>query len=753
MSEDNVVPFNGRPSEEGSTKEAGSASGESAPSGGADSPRGDAVDQGVRDRISNSLDESLLVEAAAGTGKTTVLVERLVRVLATGSRGATTASVVAVTFTRKAAGELKLRLRERLEQERLASTDPDESRRLEEATAHLEEARIGTIHSFCAEILRERPIEAGIDPAFREVADGEDRELFARAFDEFIPERLVDLPEGVRRALERLTLEGGSRFGAPLERLRDAAWNLVEWRDYPGDWRREPFERAWAIDKLLERVLRLADLIEPAPRRDILVSDLQPVTLLANWIRRPSLHHPSDQESPRDDDALEARLVALCRDLSGWNRPRKGSGPLAEGIARQQVIELKDGLIEALERFRDCVDADLAVALRADLWPVVANYDGVKRRSGRLDFQDLLILTRDLVRDRADVRRHLQRRITHIFVDEFQDTDPLQAEILFLLAGEEEALATGEAAEAEPPDWRQVKPAPGKLFLVGDPKQSIYRFRRADVRLYQEIERDLREAGVAVLHLTQSFRSVPDIQRVINHAFAEVMDGSQDIGNPAYVPLHESRPAIADQPSVIVLPAPRPYGVRRIAESAINDCYPETTAAFVAWLLERDDSGATAFKVRDPRRGVIDIEPRHICLLFRRFVSWGNDVVRPYVRAFDRLSIPHLLVGSRSFFEREEVETLRAALSAIEWPDDELSVYATLRGALFGITDDELLRFRQAVPEGKRPVACIRSMRFRSMPTTPSTLTCCRFMTRYSCSVRCIGSAIVERSSRRCRRS
>ena len=130
-----------------------------------------------------------------------------------------------------------------------------------------------------------------------------------------------------------------------------------------------------------------------------------------------------------------------------------------------------------------------------------------------LDFIDLLLVARDLVRERAAVRIELQSRISHIFIDEFQDTDPLQAEILLLLAADDPAES----------DWRRARPLDGKLFIVGDPKQSIYRFRRADVALYQDVKRHLLQCGAELEHLTVSFRATPELQRAVNAAFAPLM--------------------------------------------------------------------------------------------------------------------------------------------------------------------------------------------------------------------------------------
>ena len=160
------------------------------------------ADQAQRDAIANDLDATFVVEAAAGTGKTTELVRRIVRVLATGKAGV--GDLAAVTFTEKAAGELKLRLRQELERRTGDAELDNRSRdRLDAALMNLEEAHISTIHGFCADLLRERPVEAGIDPLFRVLTEGEAQRLYAEAFDRWLQEALEETPEGVRRSLRR----------------------------------------------------------------------------------------------------------------------------------------------------------------------------------------------------------------------------------------------------------------------------------------------------------------------------------------------------------------------------------------------------------------------------------------------------------------------------------------------------------------------------------------------------------------------
>jgi ATP-dependent exoDNAse (exonuclease V) beta subunit len=637
------------------------------------------TDDEARARIASAVDETLVVEAAAGTGKTTALVERIVRVLAAGR--ASVGEIVAVTFTEKAAGELKLRLRERLEVARREEGDRDAAGRLETAVQNLEEAHVSTIHGFCADLLRERPVEARVDPLFRVLTETQSQRLFDEAFRRWFQGHLESPPEGVRRSLGRGS-RGARPFApdedGPVERLRRAGFDLAQWRDFRTPWTREPFDRRGAAVALVDVVHALADRsANPSYRGDNLFLDTAPVRRASQELRVMAAAPGADI----DLDGLEARLVDLRRNRD-VARGRKGSGPTyGAGVPRARVLDARAALQQALEDFQVRADADLAACLHAELLDCVDAYEALKRREGALDFLDLLLDARDLVRRDAGVRRHFQARFTRIFVDEFQDTDPLQAELLLLLA----------ADDPDETQWERVRPVPGKLFIVGDPKQSIYRFRRADVDVYRRVCEQLVSAGATPITLRRSFRSVPALQRAVNAAFAGVMDGDVETLQARYVPLEPSRPDHPSQPSVVALPVPRPYGPRFISPRQIETSLPDAVGAYLDWLVR--ESGWTVTERRRPDARV-PIEPRHICLLFRRFVSYGDDVTREYVDALEARGVPHLLVGGRTFHEREEIETLRAALAAIEWPDDQLSVFATLRGAFFAIGDEELLEYR-----------------------------------------------------------
>ena len=384
------------------------------------------VDAAARERIRSSLDESLLVEAAAGTGKTSELVTRIVNVLATGA--AEVGEILAVTFTEKAAGELKLRLREGLERARRAAPGGEAAsatarpENVEHAIAHLEEAQVSTIHGFCADLLRERPVEARVDPRFEVLADS--APVFGQAFDAWLQASLTDPPEGLRRALSRRSAGGFGEPGAkerPTERLLAAASSLAEWRDFQTPWRRERFDRPAIIDRIVGHLVDFAELAERATNRgDRLYRDVRPALLLAREIREQDALRPAG----RDYDAIEAALVELAGNRRFTN-PRKGSGArYGEDVLRETVLEQHGRMVDVLRDFRRVADADLAALLRDELQGPIAGFGELKRDAGRLDFVDLLIEARNLVRDCDAVRADFQRRFTRIFVDEFQDTDP-----------------------------------------------------------------------------------------------------------------------------------------------------------------------------------------------------------------------------------------------------------------------------------------------------------------------------------------
>ena len=622
-----------------------------------------------RHLISTALDETMIVEAAAGTGKTTELVGRIVRLVET--RRARIGQIAAVTFSEKAAGELKLRLREELERARSRHPhDAPESALLADAVHDFEDAHVSTIHGFCAELLRERPVEARIDPAFTVLTQSQADAIFDEAFAGWLQEQLANPGEGVRRSLRRPTRwqADAEEENGPIERLRRAARELREWRDHEAPWTRPDYDRPRNVAALVDELKAFAEMsARPLKKGDTFHVDTAPARRTSAEIERLR------RIGSEDLDGWEAALVALA-DHRDFARARKGSGAaFADGVSRQAALDAHAHLLQALGRFKEDADADLAALLREEIRGCLAQYEERKHEAGTLDFLDLLIKARDLVRDSAPVRARFRQRFRVLLVDEFQDTDPLQTELLLFLAGQDGS----------------DRLRPGALFIVGDPKQSIYRFRRADVGAYRRLSDRLSEQDATHVTLQTSFRSVPSIQRFVNAAFQPDMTGDPRALQASYVALRPARPDHASQPAIVALPAARPYGRREVTQDGLATSQPPAIGEFVRWLVSPQCTWTVA-DGPDTRRPIV---PSDICLLFRRFLHFGADVTRPYVEALESRGVSHLLVGGKTFHEREEVDAIRSALTAIEWPEDELSVYATLHGPLFAIGEEELLEY------------------------------------------------------------
>jgi superfamily I DNA/RNA helicase len=300
------------------------------------------ADQAARDRIRDDLDTTLVVEAASGTGKTTELVTRMVALLTAGR--ARLDRMVAVTFTDAAAGELKLRLRRAIEEARRARPGAA----LDDALRQLEEARIGTIHAFCADLLRERPVEARVDPMFavapREVADG----LLDRAFERWFEEQLQRGGEATRRILRRRSGDEG-----PRRMLRSAARDLIERRDFDTPWRHEDgFDRDGAIDALVDEMAALGAFAAAGDPDDYFVKSLATIARFVDEIRRREAIRRA-----RDHDGLEASLIAFARDKHWrWTGFRRAQG----GFPKTELLERRDRLRAALDDFVRRAGADLA---------------------------------------------------------------------------------------------------------------------------------------------------------------------------------------------------------------------------------------------------------------------------------------------------------------------------------------------------------------------------------------------------------
>jgi len=621
-----------------------------------------SVDRESRRVIREELQANLLVEAGAGSGKTQMLAERMAAGVATGAYQVD--QMAAVTFTRKAASELRgrfhLALEKRLTEIRgLPPADPRmrEAERITAALGHLERFFAGTIHSFCARLLRERPVESGVSPGFTELDEVQDLELRKRVWREFIvsartagdPDMMALLQTGVRPG------DLDSAFATICDN------EDVEFP--PGDGAcPDPRPACKALDKFWAELRKhLPEKIDSATTCAIQKAALQ---FQGEWrVARNRLDRPAVVASLLDTWDCNSRIIQKW-----W----------ADSAAEKK--RFKD-LIEPLhERFCAVVVGPYLTQWRQYVYRLAVTVmtrardyaASERRRLNSLNYGDLLNLAARVLRGDTLVRRALQQKYRHLFVDEFQDTDPVQAEIVFLLAADEDKIPSGANADV---DWRTVPLRPGALFVVGDPKQSIYRFRRADIEIYNIVRDRFSDPSVGrVLPLTMNFRSVPELCQWANGVFETRFPAAPTPQSPQFAaldPKEESGGASKRAPE---------SGVFTVTHSCSEpaDVLREDAEKIARYIRTEVDAG---------RRQYSDF-----LVLTRK----KRDRIAPYADALEALNIPIEVSGAGAFGKSREVEALTVLLRALSDPQDALSLVAVLRGPLFGLSDQELFAFKQA---------------------------------------------------------
>jgi ATP-dependent helicase/nuclease subunit A len=613
------------------------------------------ADEAEREIARNDLDRSLAVEAGAGTGKTTLLVDRILSLLR--ERRAALDEIVAITFTEKAAGELKVRLREAIEKALLLSP-PAEADFLGQALGELERAPISTIHSFCSSLLRERPVEASLDPNFEPLDEMGMDLFFQEIWDQWLGMEMEKKPAVLRQALA---------LGMEMDPLSRLVRQIYENRDLLP---KAPLPQPSCspgvfIETLGKEIERAWDLARSDCRKE---EDLgyQAILSLRAKVKELKEAFPERQE------------VILFRDLqikaqgnkSNWKAP-------ASCDAQKQILK---ELARELETLKDILRARVMAGLVGWVQGFVAAMEEEKARRGILDFQDLLILSRNLLRDNKEVREYFQKNFRYLLVDEFQDTDPLQVEVVFFLAE--------EGAQAN--RWEEVGLQPGKLFLVGDPKQSIYRFRRADIETYEKARERLISKGAGV-DIVQNFRTVPSILSWVNRVFSGLIQPSEGgTFQPAYVPLvphPERKEVIEDRPAVLLLAPPPDFDVREASAAKVR----EDEAQSVAALIEEMTVGGSGkrWMLHDKKEG----KPRPVSYRDMAILFPALTGIDAYEEALKGRGIPYRLEGGKEFYMRQEVRSLLCCLKAVDNPADSISLVAALRSAFFGFSDEEIFLF------------------------------------------------------------
>jgi len=618
-------------------------------------------DQAARERIRSDLDRTLFVEAGAGTGKTTALVGRVAELVISG-RVTAPRELAAITFTEAAAAELRDRVREQLERDADRLDLDDEARaRVRGVLADVDEITITTLHGFASRLLGEFPLEAGLPPGFEVEDEIEASVRFDRRWVALVDDLHTD-PD-LREVLGRALV-----LGLPLRRLSEVA------RIFDDNWDRlGPVRERTALSPV-----DVSAVTEPlGAALGHLDACVDPDDLLCEHLENHAgpIHRELTLLTEVGDP--EARLTALVR--AGKLNSRSGRQEAWHG-AKPEVV----AALEAAEVARVALvhaHRSEALGLLTDRLRRFA-LEGADDRRGRglVSYHDLLVRARDLLRADGEVRVALARRYRYLLIDEFQDTDPLQIEIAALLAAADPAHV--------PERWQDVDVVAGKLFFVGDPKQSIYRFRRADIALYAQAE----EAFAAdPVRLTANFRSVPDVLTWVNEVFGELIADDGD-AQPPYVDLAPHRRAPGTRPSVLVVGGP-------VENRSIGDIRDDESEE-LARLIRR--MRAEEWEVGRTERAPLRYDD--VALLVPTRTPVGQ-----VERALEGEGIPYRIESRSLVFQTDEVRELLALLAAVDDPADEVALITALRSPGLGCSDADLADWRLAggqwrvdgtVPEG-----------------------------------------------------
>jgi ATP-dependent exoDNAse (exonuclease V) beta subunit len=591
----------------------------------------------------------IVVSAGAGSGKTATLVELYLRLLAGETslgRPLEVEEIVAITFTEKAAIEMKERVRAGV-LDRLAAGS--EKRLWEQRRRDLAAANISTFHAFCSRILHENPAEAGVDPAFTLLDEAAAGAELREALDEVIEGELRARSDGIRLLLQHFPLSGKGHGKGLREHLISLHWQRsgsaageTEQLRQTAEWRHK------AQQKFTEEAGRLTLLIAEVQR----ILQGKPLQFHEPLKALPELY-ASSRLAP-DSEETTAKIAAMQSCIAGvWGKEKP----------------IRDGLAECLETMEICIlelfCTPLALSLIELSGRVETAYQLRKDQRGVLDFDDLQRKTRDLLLRDVELHDACRRRFSVVMVDESQDTNPLQKGLVQLLTG------------------------PGqRLFMVGDPKQSIYLFRGADVAVFSQAQREIVGRSGQYLYFQESFRSRQGLIDFVNHFFSRVMQGGEfdfEVNYQLGDHLDPQRRDWDDIPCVeLICGDDSDDAVRR----------RNSEAAAIAEKINRLVSGRDEVQVYD-RKGATggqgpSFTPRRprfgdIAILFRRFTN-----LNVYERELRKRSIPYYVVKGRGFYRCQEVLDILNFLTWLEFGGELAALAGVFRSPLCGISDETL---------------------------------------------------------------
>ena len=618
-------------------------------------------DQAARQRIATDTSSTLFVEAGAGAGKTTALVGRILTLV---DEGVPIESIAAITFTEKAAAELRHRLRVEL------GTPPVNDARLA-ALDGLDHAPVGTLHAFARRLLMEFPVDAGLPPGFDVLDELESQLAFDDRWQDLLDELLDDADRDVVPGLpakDFAVLAGWAKFGG-MTGLRAIA---------------EDFQSNW--DLVADRVDPVAP---PRPRLDVAGLLAEARAIVATPVPPGDSHEGrhADIATAADELARRADTIAAIESIErlraaatkrGFGVGSKAKwkahgGDVALDNLRQRQSDLAERAGEMLTAWREY----RRLVIGALLSEFVLTGARARSAAGALEFHDLLVLARRLLATREDARTSLHHRYQRVLLDEFQDTDPIQLEIAVRLTAD----PTGQ-----PADGVGLRPRPGRLFVVGDPKQSIYRFRRADIAAYLSAAGRI---GADDVHLTANFRSSQAVIDWVNGVFATVIRPEADV-QPAYQPLDVARAGPTEHGTVTVLGG----------EHHEDPPDGKLSADHLRWFEARDVAAIAATALRN---GWLVGDRDHADEPILRPCRPGDIAIllpaRTSLPMLEReltgLAVPYRAENASVVYTATEIRHVMLTLRAAADPTDQLALVAALRSPLYGCSDVELYDWKE----------------------------------------------------------
>ncbi len=687
--------------------------------------------EGDRIRAVTDFTRDIAVDASAGTGKTATLIARVTN-LFLAKRELLPDQVLMLTFTEKAAAEMKARVVEGwellLSACRASGTVDDAAAAMaawntlvrvpEGAYPSLDDLRVRaeqmadgvgrlsvtTFHSFCRRILLSFPAEAGVDPRFEVLPEGESSDAWDAAFRAF------------------LRAEFGREETDPL-------WDVVLSRS-GGQ------EAVWSVIRRLclsQRDLLARESLDFGEPADFLSYLAREYAGPADWFR--AFVGGIADEGHEMTAVFRAALAVLSRT---WEAVGRGDLAAACAVAQEgaaafafradktrsrksfpqpagaTLAETRSALQTFFRELSEAPQGDAAARFLVGRARAALSFYAGAKGSG-LDFMDLLLRAGDLLREKPEVAAALSERFRYVFVDEFQDTDPLQAAMLGAISPKPGPGKAGAGPRAAGGRGTCPSMDGGRLFLVGDPKQSIYGFRRADIQVYNLFRSVLLSEGGEGITLVRNFRSRPDLIAAVNGLFEYALPGGEDF-SPSYAPVvsHRRDPGIGEAATLYTLG-------EEVAEAEFISALVQRIVGNVAvggkgGAPERPTStegqvpreatmaecreGQDDRERREPGRRERPASYRDIAVLYRS--DTGGEIVAGYRRALARAGIPHVVSSHRGFYARQEVQDLRMVLAAIDAPADPSALYAALKTIFFGLRDGDILPlFEPGAPPGR----------------------------------------------------